>query len=597
MTMISILPAIRRAADSCPLPREDDNTFQIAEFGMGTGMNGMAAVAEALPHLESRFVRAHSGKLRKRQSLPQPFFVVSHVDTPQTDFSSLFNLLSRPSRSYLSYFRKPQDTPPNRFSRNQRSLSLGALPPRTPPKEFRHVDYSSETDASEVGSPTRRKKKSPAIYFSPSEDEETAPKEDAEMSVKSPGAMGRKPLKTPQAILEEPEKERDEEQEERDSEADGSDKKEKRREGREDEDTASSEMKRLSRSTTTEKTVSVRSRRAESVSSLRQPMMRSNVFPHVIGRSLVRRLFPDQYLHLGFSISSLQFLSTLPTTLKSSVFSFSTEVSPIERLHFERRAHDDLLTFLYLRAAEFLPGGQLVIVFPSASESGAACVEMVQALEEALRAMVAAGRLTREQMLRMTLPYHCRTIRETKETLLELCHLWRVRDFHVIWQAQPAWEAFERGQLTDMEYARECVRSWEATTRPSFERSLKEGDEDTNMPGMAMPEVERVLDEIYQGWADRLYESTPPDPMERPFVCLRLERTGSEAAESTGGKRRFWLRRWLERWHATSSESLFGSSGQTSIHATDRGPSGLVDSSFDYDTSNNGYYRPKTWYI
>ncbi|KAL1924991.1 uncharacterized protein VTP21DRAFT_4645 [Calcarisporiella thermophila] len=603
---MDILPVIRRAAERCPLPRYDENTLQIAEFGCGSGTNSMAAVTEMIPILENRFSKSQTTKHRKHPSIPQPYFVVSHTDMPHTDFSPLFKLLSKPSKSYLAYSPLPMHEHWRKQKTSRRSRDYA---PRTPPKQPRQshewTPELGERPASAVSTKMATKAARRSANYSTEEMQQMqhpsftdarnvegmmeAPSYPAMMSKASQQRPHTQNFQTP-AILEEPEEENltTEELARVSSDEDVL--------GLSEKQPSPSKKEQLRHST------SAQSRNGSSALRELQPVIRTNVFPHIIGQSIIRRLFPDQSIHLGFSIYSLHFLSSPPPiSLSGSIYSFSPRVSAVERLSFERRAHDDLLTFLYLRAAEFAPGGQLVLSFPAANENGTACELMVESLDQTLQELVEETKLTRSQLSALTQPVHCRTLRETKEVLLSVSHLWRVREFFVVHQPQPAWAVFERGQLTDKEYAVACVRGWEAATRPGFAQSLKrEGAAD----------VEGLIDEIYSRWSHKLLQvAQEPNPLVQPVICLRLESVGAREETCGCGRRRSWWCRLIDRCQnagfqrqppptaASQTKISFFRSPEPNPAMIGGVPAGRYVWERSDDGANQPYPRPKSWHL
>ncbi len=84
------LPALRRAAESCPLD-EDARDVVIADLGCSQGRNSIEPIAQAIEIL------------RARSSSKRPISVV-HSDLPSNDFNSLIQLIEQDGSSYQRRF-------------------------------------------------------------------------------------------------------------------------------------------------------------------------------------------------------------------------------------------------------------------------------------------------------------------------------------------------------------------------------------------------------------------------------------------------------------------------------------------------------------
>jgi hypothetical protein len=81
-----------------------------------------------------------------------------------------------------------------------------------------------------------------------------------------------------------------------------------------------------------------------------------NIFPCAIGRSFYEGVFPQEYVHLGWSSFAAMWLSRIPTLIPGH-FIARCSTGPA-RDAFERQAAQDWEAFLSLRARELRPGGR-----------------------------------------------------------------------------------------------------------------------------------------------------------------------------------------------------------------------------------------------
>jgi hypothetical protein len=130
---------------------------------------------------------------------------------------------------------------------------------------------------------------------------------------------------------------------------------------------------------------------------------RSDVFSSAIGQSFYERLLPAGSLAFGWSAFALHWMSALPLALRAHVWPPSA--APDEAEALAAVAAEDWRTFLAHRAAELVPGGQLVLVVGAVDETGATGLEpMMDLANGVLRALVAEGKLGADAYAAMTTP-------------------------------------------------------------------------------------------------------------------------------------------------------------------------------------------------
>lgn len=194
-----------------------------------------------------------------------------------------------------------------------------------------------------------------------------------------------------------------------------------------------------------------------------------DVFAYAAGRSFYERLFPAERVALGWSSITVHWLSAVPQPLREHIF--SPLGSPEERAAYAARAAEDWARFLGHRLAELVPGGQLAIVGSGADERGLSGAEGLMSLaNSALQAMLAEGRLSREDYERMVVPTYYRTREEFLAPLedsgppagslsVEECSETALED--------PLWARYERsGDLA--EYAEGAAGFLRAFSEPSL---------------------------------------------------------------------------------------------------------------------------------
>lgn len=127
-----------------------------------------------------------------------------------------------------------------------------------------------------------------------------------------------------------------------------------------------------------------------------------NVFPSAVGRSFYERVFPTEYVHLGWSSYAVVWLSRIPVRIPGHFMVLGSAGDVREA--FERQAADDWKSFLSLRASELRMGGRLVVVLPGLKDEGVSGFEpLFTQANEALAEMVAEGAISAEERAAMVL--------------------------------------------------------------------------------------------------------------------------------------------------------------------------------------------------
>jgi hypothetical protein len=136
-----------------------------------------------------------------------------------------------------------------------------------------------------------------------------------------------------------------------------------------------------------------------------------DVYAFAAGRSFYDRIFPAASVTFGWSAIAVHWLSRVPQPIPDHVYCAFATGEPRDAL--VRQSATDWDAFLVARAAELRNHGQLVVIGGAALDDGASGAEaLMDALNNALRDAVAAGRLTEDEYTRMTVPTWNRTVAE-----------------------------------------------------------------------------------------------------------------------------------------------------------------------------------------
>jgi hypothetical protein len=152
----------------------------------------------------------------------------------------------------------------------------------------------------------------------------------------------------------------------------------------------------------------------------RAGLFAAGTYPAAVGGSFYGPLRPPGAVHFATCFNAIQWLDRPPPVpLPNGVFYRrphpprpGLSVSPKVTSAFRRQAEQDLVRFLECRARELVPGGKLLLAGPGDTDRARVCDGLYDVLNDACLDLVAAGRLTREQYERLTMPVYFRTLAE-----------------------------------------------------------------------------------------------------------------------------------------------------------------------------------------
>ena len=170
------------------------------------------------------------------------------------------------------------------------------------------------------------------------------------------------------------------------------------------------------------------------------------VFACAVGKSFYQPVVPAGFVSLGWSSTAAHWLSRVPAPLADRAWAPTARTPGAEP--FLAQARRDWRRFLDLRATEACPGGRMVIVVATVDDDGVCGGEhALDGLDEALRAEVADGAITRQEADALVVPNFFLSREELEAPFGEPAlrgRLQLVEHLRVI-SADPLWDAFERG--------------------------------------------------------------------------------------------------------------------------------------------------------
>eukprot|EP00897_Mesotaenium_endlicherianum_P008848 jgi/Mesen1/7992/ME000425S07191 len=142
-----------------------------------------------------------------------------------------------------------------------------------------------------------------------------------------------------------------------------------------------------------------------------RPPSNARFFAAGVSGSFYSQLFPSQALHLAMSSTALHFLSRVPDLLTSGKLENKGRIRPPSsviggpvREAFCAQAHDDLCTFLRMRANELVSGGLLWMLM-----LGDCGEDFPDVNVDAWQALIEEGKLSQDSLDKFNMPFYDRS--------------------------------------------------------------------------------------------------------------------------------------------------------------------------------------------
>jgi hypothetical protein len=207
------------------------------------------------------------------------------------------------------------------------------------------------------------------------------------------------------------------------------------------------------------------------------------VYPVAIGRSFYEQVLADSSVAIGWSGTSVQWLSARPDLGPDNMFSDLAD--PGDHRTWALAAAADWRTFLGHRAKELAPGGRLVI---SALASSAAYVPFLSRIRDGVHGAVTHGWITQDEARAMTVPTYLRTQAEIESPFEDQGLDLVIQDHTSFVAPDPAFAAF--GSHGDLQrFADDEVGQIRGWSEPSLAAALA--------PARSAADADAAVDGLY----------------------------------------------------------------------------------------------------
>jgi hypothetical protein len=236
----------------------------------------------------------------------------------------------------------------------------------------------------------------------------------------------------------------------------------------------------------------------------------SGVFPSAVGCSYFQPILAPETVHLGWNSWTLQWLSHNPVEVADHVMAgLSSDESAV--MAVRQQAAQDWRDFIAARAGELRPGGKLFSICAAAQDDRRTWEWLFGELWGAITDMGAAGQLTTQELMRMTLPLAGRTLGDLKapfsqgDTFAGMA----IEHADVVISPDPFWADFERTGDSET-LGRSWAGVWRGAIGPALAGALDPGRDRAAM-----------LDALFARFATRVAASPHQQQNAIGIVVLR----------------------------------------------------------------------------
>jgi hypothetical protein len=238
------------------------------------------------------------------------------------------------------------------------------------------------------------------------------------------------------------------------------------------------------------------------------------------GKSFYEQCLPDNCLSIGYSSSSVHWLSRKPCNLTNHFLSTYLDDNDPDRLIFAQQAQLDFTHFLEHRSRELVQGGVLILVIPSVNPSehgpsstgttmAAMAVLPIQILYECAKAL-----LTPEELLDYTFPIHHRSFDDFLDHSLYARYSLQLIKAEQFTTENPWLEKLRQGTIKVDEYARARRLAIQSTSGSILEQVLVHNTQ-----------RDTIMNQFWAMCEDKIKQHLEPHSNQFRQTCLILKKS------------------------------------------------------------------------
>ncbi|CAF1552517.1 unnamed protein product [Adineta ricciae] len=229
------------------------------------------------------------------------------------------------------------------------------------------------------------------------------------------------------------------------------------------------------------------------------------------GKSFYEQCFPSHSISIGYSSSSLHWLSKQPCQLRNHCCSAYLLENDPDYLQFAQQSYEDYSQFLKYRSNELIQGGILILSIPSWHKHSD-LVDNSSFMHINLLYQCAQYYLTSEELLHFTIPIHVRFFHQcVDDELFQKYSLRLIKCEHVVIQSNLL-EQLNQGQINVEQFAHQRALIMKTWTNVSLENALKGNQE-----------RKEITNHIWTMYEDKIKEQPQlhNNPMQSTYIILK----------------------------------------------------------------------------